>query len=246
MLIRFAQRNWYCIYGHVYKSLIELLKFIVIKDEVVDIDKINYPQILEVPFEDKDKAKVLGAKWDASNKLWFVEASADIDLFYDWWPSNDYNPCYSNFYYVALSQRTCRICRKQTDITAIIIPQEGQFWSRHHITICRIPAYLTEVRWLDKNVIDEIVAINPMYYRNYSKTLEMSYWMNHCQHCKAKQGDFFLYKDTGGFLIFRPEDAKKIKLHKINKPLKALVTDSVVIEEFAWLNHDYNSKPNSS
>jgi len=33
----------------------------------------------------------------------------------------------------------------------------------------------------------------PNYFKDYSKTAEQSYFMNHCQHCKAKFGDWFIY-----------------------------------------------------
>ena len=42
---------------------------------------------LECPFSEKEMAKSLGAKWDASAKKWFVPDALDTDLFRKWWPS---------------------------------------------------------------------------------------------------------------------------------------------------------------
>jgi hypothetical protein len=39
---------------------------------------------LNVPFAQKDKAKALGARWDAVQKKWFVPADKDITLFAKW------------------------------------------------------------------------------------------------------------------------------------------------------------------
>ncbi len=39
---------------------------------------------LNVPYAQKDAAKALGAKWDASNKKWYVPSGKDITLFAQW------------------------------------------------------------------------------------------------------------------------------------------------------------------
>lgn len=42
---------------------------------------------LKVPFAEKDEAKKLGARWDASRKVWYVAADADLDAFSRWSPT---------------------------------------------------------------------------------------------------------------------------------------------------------------
>ncbi|NOT83787.1 MAG: hypothetical protein HOP02_03190 [Methylococcaceae bacterium] len=39
---------------------------------------------LSVPFAQKDEAKTLGARWDATLKKWYVPADKDIALFAKW------------------------------------------------------------------------------------------------------------------------------------------------------------------
>lgn len=39
---------------------------------------------LNVPFAQKDAAKALGARWDASIKKWYVPAGKDMGLFAEW------------------------------------------------------------------------------------------------------------------------------------------------------------------
>jgi hypothetical protein len=43
---------------------------------------------LSVPFAEKDRAKALGAKWDAATKKWYVPQGLDINLFESWWPDS--------------------------------------------------------------------------------------------------------------------------------------------------------------
>lgn len=42
---------------------------------------------LKVPFAEKDAAKKLGARWDAANKLWYVQDKADMSAFAKWAPT---------------------------------------------------------------------------------------------------------------------------------------------------------------
>jgi len=40
---------------------------------------------LNVPYAEKDQAKALGAKWDASIKKWYAPAGVDISQFGKWY-----------------------------------------------------------------------------------------------------------------------------------------------------------------
>jgi hypothetical protein len=42
---------------------------------------------LRVPFEQKDAAKELGARWDAAKKIWYVIDPEILEVFADWMPT---------------------------------------------------------------------------------------------------------------------------------------------------------------
>lgn len=42
---------------------------------------------LKVPFADKEQAKKLGARWDATLKVWYVASNAELALFAKWSPT---------------------------------------------------------------------------------------------------------------------------------------------------------------
>jgi hypothetical protein len=44
---------------------------------------------LQVPFAEKDEAKRLGARWDATRKVWYVQNESDLAPFSRWLPSAD-------------------------------------------------------------------------------------------------------------------------------------------------------------
>lgn len=39
---------------------------------------------LKVPYAEKDAAKALGARWDATQKKWYVPPGVDVQLFSQW------------------------------------------------------------------------------------------------------------------------------------------------------------------
>jgi len=44
---------------------------------------------LRVPFAEKDEAKRLGARWDATRKIWYLENVADAAPFARWMPTEE-------------------------------------------------------------------------------------------------------------------------------------------------------------
>lgn len=47
---------------------------------------------LKVSFAEKDEAKKLGARWDAAQKIWYVEGKADMAPFAKWSPTPQVSP----------------------------------------------------------------------------------------------------------------------------------------------------------
>jgi hypothetical protein len=43
---------------------------------------------LDVPFAEKDSAKITRARWDAIARKWYVPHGLDIHLFQAWWPES--------------------------------------------------------------------------------------------------------------------------------------------------------------
>lgn len=46
----------------------------------------NGQMYLHIPFEQKTRAKELGARWDGVAGAWYVPHGLDIHLFHEWWP----------------------------------------------------------------------------------------------------------------------------------------------------------------
>lgn len=44
---------------------------------------------LEVPYAEKDEAKLLGARWDPQQKKWYVPREIELTEFGRWLPENE-------------------------------------------------------------------------------------------------------------------------------------------------------------
>jgi hypothetical protein len=65
-------------------------------------------------------------------------------------------------------------------------------------------------------------SVTGHYRSDFSKTTQSFYWMNHCEHCGMKQGDFELFEEFDTpFCPINPEDASRILLRPVNEAFEA-------------------------
>ena len=55
-------------------------------DDDRDNDRDNDRFYLSVDFDEKDRAKALGARWDQEARRWFVPSQSNREDFKEWWP----------------------------------------------------------------------------------------------------------------------------------------------------------------
>ena len=187
---------------------------------------------LTVPFADKDEAKRLGARWDPQERVWFVPDGIASARFSQWMPAWDVR---SNRYWVVSGETYCWKCDQPTEVYALAVPPghetlsdddgdgDDEEWVRQDAL-----QFLMYVSDMDNGVLAELQQRCPGWTRDYSKTTESHYWMNHCQHCRMKQGDFPLHSEPGG--AFFPTDEaelKRLTFHRVHRPLHACAGTSM-------------------
>jgi hypothetical protein len=171
---------------------------------------------LSVPFHQKDQAKGLGAKWSPQEKFWFITEKEDASLFTEWLPNKNHTiNLREDHYYIAQSFRVCWQCGYKSQVYAIILPKNPSR-SREYAKI------LYYLQHINEGAQKRFEALAPHYFYDYSRTISSSYWMNHCQKCKARFGDFETVEEYAS--PFRPmsiDEAKNITLYYIKEPLEA-------------------------
>lgn len=129
------------------------------------------------------------------------------------------------FYRLARSNWPCRRCFAAATVFAIALPDAHETlesgldaatdgdppadcWQR-----AGFDAWIFYVGYLPESVRQQLHVIAPGYRYAYSRTTDCRYWINHCEHCGAAQGDYHLHCEIGGaFLPITAETAAEIEL----------------------------------
>lgn len=207
------------------------------------------PQALTVPFGEKDEAKALGARWDATGKTWYVPDGVDLAPFHRWKqsvqgsgpptpkpapkPAPAPPPTFqgapqvkASSFAIARSEQTCFKCKKPTQVYAVALLRG---YEQLEDDEADIPAYqavqdrafLAFPRQLDPQTLSQFARLAPNF-RYATTSTAGDYLANHCGHCGVVQGDFFLHSEPGG--AFFPETqaaAARIVMQHCAIPLEA-------------------------
>lgn len=171
-------------------------------------------QVLSVPFAGKDRVKALGARWSQEMKRWYVPAGICLKPFGPWIDPKEEGLLYkaSAAIFVAESSRECWKCaRRSLVVTLGLELSENNLFEDFPILL------LWEIFQMPGDLKTFMSAKYPRYYLDFSKTVQESYFMNHCEHCGAKFGDWHVHhKPEGGFIPHGPEEAGKINFFTTN------------------------------
>lgn len=181
---------------------------------------------LAVPFREKEDAEALGARWDATTRTWYVPAGVDPTPFGKWIPEVAVEPnlIAREPFYLVWSTQQCWRCGESTRVLMVgvtrfrdlaseadleeqtgqpydfereggweAIPQ-GALWILSHVSFWPAP------------IVKAIRSVAPRYRQDVSKAYGR-YYMNHCGHCDAHLGDYFLADQPGAPFFPTTEEA---------------------------------------
>lgn len=157
---------------------------------------------LDVPFEEKDEAKRLGARWDPDARIWYVPERVDAKPFWRWISTGDETRIRNDSYSLAQASVHCWRCHKETDVFGLFTPTGFEYRTAEdngtHWRKSPLPTILSYVTDVLPDVAGKMASITKHFRLDTSKTRGHAYWMNHCTSCQAKIGDFALHRDAGG------------------------------------------------
>ncbi len=172
----------------------------------------------------KDQAKQLGARWDGENKVWYLdmEVISDLEPFLRWivhieLEEND-PTIKSNEFFIAKSVQSCWKCKKNTRVysfyleeyDSIHVHDDKVFWMQNDL-----PTIIEGVEFLNPEALEAMEVVTGSYSNDYSKFARSRYYMNHCENCKAKQGDFFLHCEPGNaFCPVTKDEVERITIYR--------------------------------
>jgi hypothetical protein len=101
--------------------------------------------------------------------------------------------------YLLRADGTCYACKRSTPMFGLMaLPPLSQ--EADDSKVDEDDCMLREVVDMPVGLEDSLQQIAGEAYRpDFSRTADLTYWMNHCEHCDATQGDFFVHGPNGPF-----------------------------------------------
>lgn len=155
------------------------------------------PIFLHVPFEEKDEAKKLGARWDATARRWYVPDGLSSATFKRWSePRPEVAPERPSESSIALNLLLarpaivdaiiqCWSCKAETPVTTLAAKDSDGEWEG-----------VRYVQGVDP-VLTAYLTARTHFRMAYSRTTRQWSYKNRCV-CGALQGDFFLHSEPDG------------------------------------------------
>ena len=138
---------------------------------------------LDVPYDEKDLAKANGAKWNPNEKTWFTDDMTKLSLLSKWLVKH--NVICENLYILKMS-RLCWKCKKETYVVCLGSDRSFSKESNYQMnTNIQLFSYVESMPIILGDYMKHYFA----YYPSFSKTIDRTYYVNHCNHCGVIQGD---------------------------------------------------------
>jgi hypothetical protein len=181
---------------------------------------------LHVPFHEKDEAKAYGARWDPQRRIWYVPGNVDSSKLRKWVPGSMSGNIRAESYFLADATCACWHCSSRARVFGIILPAGHKVLyvdddpADDHWEMVDQPTMMSYITFLADPVPAQLSKLSPLYRADCSQTTQRFYWMNHCDHCGARLGDFDTVEECGAALNpVTIEDAVKVRLRERFEPL---------------------------
>jgi len=167
---------------------------------------------------------------------WFAAKGSDINSLAGWIPD-----CIAARPFLATSSSSCWKCGDSTPVHCLALPQghlslefrdddedDGESEGAVEWRLADCGTFISNLTLVNGSVQRYLKTACPSYCLDFSKKAEGSYFMNHCKHCGAKLGDFFMHNEPGGAFFPTTEGAARgITLRSIDATLLACGGTSV-------------------
>ena len=184
---------------------------------------------LSVPFADKDEVQRLGARWDRDARTWFVPESCDPSAFARWLPLAGRINVRAPSYWIAQALQACWRCRGDSVVHGFALPKEHQtlwigdgsepdIWETDDE-----PTFVCYLEYLLPSVAERMRAEAANYRFGVRRRSRGFYWVNYCQYCNSKLGDYETFCEPGqAFNPLTRDDAAHVALTPVDAPFAAV------------------------
>jgi hypothetical protein len=132
----------------------------------------------------------------------------------------------SPWFVLAEALEECWPCGSSTRVFAVLLPdlhsEAGETTTAGNCAFDYAPCSLTNMTSVNIEAEAYLGQIAINFYPDHSGTAGHSYWMNHCERCSSKIGDFYLHSKLGhAFFPASEEEVSRIRLKRVNTEIRA-------------------------
>jgi hypothetical protein len=198
---------------------------------------------LAVPVCDSEEARRLGACRDPATGVWFVPGDRDGSAFARWLPQGEPLNIRSPSYFLAATTLACWRCRGPSRVHGFALPaghetlyvddeSGAESWEA-----AEEPSFVCYLEYLVPAVAVRMRARTTNYRYGFRRRTRTFYWVNFCEHCGTKLGDYDAFCEPGqGFMPLTREEAARVTLTRVPEPFAARAGGwSIGVELFEFM-----------
>lgn len=171
---------------------------------------------LNVPYQDEEKAKALGAEWDKEKKQWYVKNKNEYNKFFKWYPFYSCSEeIICDWIYIVRARWKCSSCNKNTSVISLAVENYfgiNKYSGRYEYHNDDIVFITVEEEITDRHLERYLKKRFNFYHHNSPNGVD--FYANHCWECGAVQNMNSLYIH-GPFDLNYKSQPSSFKLFKI-------------------------------
>lgn len=148
--------------------------------------------LLKVATEEYAQVGKLNAIWDENLKLWYLDNFKNFNVFKKWLPIPEAT-VFCNKLYIFTISRECWRSHRDTLCVCLATDDSYIIGDKHKIEQNNSLLLFSDVKEIPARLL-KYLAENYQYRLDFSKQTQTLYYINHCSHCGASQGDYYLHK----------------------------------------------------
>ena len=200
---------------------------------------------LNVPFAEKDAAKKLGARWDASLKKWYYKGEVSNYVKFARWitEGREQTAIAHEHIYIVEGTRKCFRCGKKTKIiglgigehTVLYEDEDGSFVSETEEDLVGYEPLHLAWAYDESDVPPALLRYIKQKYNVHMgfSRIAGECFANHCDHCGVIQGNWELFHEDSPLTVYIPDG------FALRRKLKQLKIYSIGIDENLVLDWEF-------
>ena len=188
--------------------------------------------LIRIPEKDWDEVEALGAVRFQEMGLYEIEFQKDYHLYKRWlFDMYEEGHIILDHYYLAIGKWECYKCQKITSVVGACHDIRFSFADPSVFDVVTGDDFEIDIGMSGISSCNELVEADMIPYltRKYGLRKDKGTLSNHCIHCDALQGDFYLFEEVGSPFVFQTvETASDLILLKVN------LDYDIVISDISW------------